>query len=342
MERRTCQLTFGASIAWLLGNAGLINGRKTDRSERHERPHAPRRFSCVRPCTLDGGLLAAVNETSAAKVLENLVSFEKAVSSGVVLVPLTHLFVSFLFLFGYSTGFGGNVGMLFQASDVFSLSIQNLASIYITSLVVPGLAALFVLRTPNGKLPQDAEPVRRDLLGLVIAVDAVRSLVLFLLLFFLAYLMASSFYGLVNDEYFSYSIIGLLAVAIFLTVGVRILAKRGVVGAKAAILWLAANLVIAAFGSGAAVGQADRREPYAQLQRHSASCGSFLARRRAGDVFIAIGRNNERYVIDKDCKVKLRFSHRATFDTPESLSFNDWITPRQKANWATVRRWFGH
>jgi hypothetical protein len=64
---------------------------------------------------------------------------DKLISQTVLLIPLAHLIACSIFLLGYAAGFGGNVGTLLSLTDIFPVSIRDLALTYFAGLLVPAL-----------------------------------------------------------------------------------------------------------------------------------------------------------------------------------------------------------
>lgn len=81
--------------------------------------------------------------------------------------------------------------------------------------------------------------------------------------------------------------------------------------------WIAIALPLAALTSGLSAGQTDRREGVATLAVDSARCGNFAVRRKIGDLYIAVAKNEQRLLIDDDCKIKIVFPVRSRFSSEE-------------------------
>lgn len=76
-------------------------------------------------------------------------NWDKILSSSAVTIPLAHLLVCFLYICGYSAGFGSNVGSFFSAGDLFSTAAQNLSVVYLTGLVLPVILLFYMHGTQS-------------------------------------------------------------------------------------------------------------------------------------------------------------------------------------------------
>lgn len=243
--------------------------------------------------------------------------WEKLSSQSALLAPLIHVLVCFLYLFGYSTGFGAEIGILFSFSDLFSLSITDVAFIYVSGVVLP---IFFLALRSRPRQAIMAKDVSREEYINSIDVNSnnekkvIRNILLFITI--VAILTIPEFVvSIVFDEKFPYIQTSLIVVFL-INISFYKISNNLNIGYSMSIFSL---LLIAclsnAFFAGMNSGQGDRRYSYEVFYNKSFRCGEYVILRGASGRFIVVDPDGGRAVVDQDCNVVFTVPERPVFSS---------------------------
>lgn len=236
-----------------------------------------------------------------------------ALSTLLIAVPLTHLIITSVYLLCYCIGFGGNVGAFISVDDVFSTSLTQVAPIYVTGLLFPGL---LILWRHSWKYPYEADriaamedPVRQRQAALhlkvvqsALFVTALVSLAIALVRIGDAYLRAT------HIPVFTLSILTFTFGPIILG---RYLGRGKITWRVYEVATLALMFSASALASGVDRGQSDRIRDYASLSEVRPMCGDYAVLRKISGQMLAAGPRNERVLLDEDCNQIVEFQNPA-------------------------------
>lgn len=230
---------------------------------------------------------------------------DKLISRGAVAVPLIHVITCGIYIVGYAMGFGGSIGSLFSPSDFFTVTIQHLATVYVTGLGVPIAFNFFRNRstvaragTSNNAIPNDppSELVKAIWRGISIGIDIL--LVFFGLLFFVI-LLAQIWTGWIRTYYLTFLAMWMGTLPFWS----RYAVKRNIYGLKPQLYWIGATFAISVLGMSLTAGEVDRRASYSNLKTGRMLCKNHVILSSIGDRFITVTSDNNRHIVSDECEV---------------------------------------
>lgn len=224
-----------------------------------------------------------------------------------VALPIAHVLGASLFLWGYCAGFGANLSTHVSVTDLLTVSISDMVWGYASTLVLPGLMAAWLSQQTPGfsrkfQGPPDYRPRFKGLLNNSRGI---------LLLVTVLTLVASSAILVVWRYYLGLPLDYLLltVLAIFVTpfgiwywcvwIGLSVRASGVTV--------LLTFFVVSLTTSGLTEGQRDRFLPYRYSKVMFSSCQQAILFRRFGDLYLAALPDDTRALVDRDCRVRMRF-----------------------------------
>ena len=238
-----------------------------------------------------------------------MLDIDKVAGRVTIIVPVVHLAACGLYMAGYSTGFGGNIGGMFSASDFFTITIQHLVATYVLGLGMP--VAVILLRHRSGRtyavdlIAMEDDPAKRaDLVAtrrwvLRLTTWVVPPLVLIPLII----LVCQIWTGAMRDYYFALNF-SLLAL---LPVWWKIANRLQLYGLPVELAWCALAFAVGVLGLGMNSGDRDRRFPYNAVSDVRMHCGKHAILSPIGDRFISVTPDNRRHIVNDECKVQFDF-----------------------------------
>lgn len=228
-----------------------------------------------------------------------------------VVAPLIHLIICFIYISGYSLGFGGGIGSIFSISDIFSISLTDLIFVYIIGFIFPIISLSDHLTISE---EEEAElRASRDYLAvskkLIISGDMMRYLILSSMAAFVVLLSTEFFLAFYLNElipYVNIQVSSLFALPFILRVSGPSVSSRL---KKRTLLVIAVGLVTSALALGLAQGQKERRYPISSFSNRI-TCNDMIILRSVTQKYIAISANGNRVIIDEKCELLFKLPVR--------------------------------
>ena len=226
------------------------------------------------------------------------------IKEGLLIVPAVHFLICIIYLDFYYRSFGNAVQTFASPTDVFSVSLAQIAPTYL-SFAIGGALGLapraFGSRVPSAPLKEPTTAVR--ILVWVTVFMAVLSLISFYL-----YHWLTSYY-----QYFYLLSIPVLLLILYLYLPE--LTRRHWSTANLAFYIGTAVLLIVCI-NGLSRGQADRMISYDDAAKDHPRCGEYVVVAPLGERFLAIASDQSRVVINEDCEVKIVLVAAQAFRPP--------------------------
>lgn len=245
-------------------------------------------------------------------------------SHTLVAIPIAHILGSAFYLYSYCLGFGANLVVYASASDLVSVSINDMVPVYVLSLIIPLLITVSRLSSPHPYAVDkvNALPVEQQAQGhannrwfrRMVMITAVGMFMLCLVL--LAW-------ELWNGDQFAYRLLWIGALLPGTILWMIFCEKRGFSNWTYETGAILSNFVIALFCIGAAHGQTDRFMPYKMAKASHTACSGAVVLRQLSGKFLAIMPDNSRALIADDCKVKFSVpapSGRSPYEATRQLN----------------------
>jgi len=232
-----------------------------------------------------------------------------------VVAPVMHLLVSAIFLTGYATGFGAGIGGLFGISDLFSLSLSDLALVYVGSLILPFVIVSSQLRPDyvslGTRLSSSADPSDHNRLRII--QKSYKWFVRFIFAFWLLNIVPFTFLAWKLDERIPYDVMsGVVAMSVSLG-WMKYAQKLPTTQRADLIISLILSLLAGAFMVGLMRGQGERRYDISYFKHKKMECQGMVIIRPIGVRFLAVDDYSNRYIINDDCKKILSIPTRKIF-----------------------------
>jgi hypothetical protein len=222
-------------------------------------------------------------------VLEN-VTFDR-LKELLIVIPAAHIFLCFCYLFFYYSSFGHGIWTFSSPTDVFSVSFSDVAPGYI--FLALGMAAGYYAFAPRPNADRSGGSAPRYLAVMFWVFVAGSA---FMVLVALAVWMRSGFL-------FFELLTGPMALLTGYAWGRW--GRRFTGAALAHYLTLGIPLAIVSMAfRGLSDGQLDRAVIASDLSASSPRCGDKQVLRALASDFLAVGPDNSRLVIDRDCRTK--------------------------------------
>jgi hypothetical protein len=251
-----------------------------------------------------------------------MTDFDKYSGRIALLVPTFHILTCGIFITGYSIGFGANIIGLFSVSDFFTITMQYLRELYLSSLLLFSISILFLFYKPNIKNISDENsaiqknkkpPVNLPkfmyiiviLLAVIVFILAAREI--YLGLFQNKYV---KFYGIFQQIFLQYFAI----YTMYVVNSVNNLKNPKIF--KMGLVFTIFSILLHSFGAvgiGLEVGQRDRKMPFEWLKNDRMTCGSNVVLNPIGERFISVTSDNRRHIIDDKCQTVFDFPSVAPF-----------------------------
>lgn len=236
--------------------------------------------------------------------------WDKALGRLAIVVPVLHVVVCTFFLAGYSWGFGGGVSKLFDTSDYFTATIENLIKIYTVALAIPLMTLVYRHRSGHpyaiDTVHSEEDPLKRDIM--MSRMLLIRKLI-FYISWILVFLILFAFIIQVKfDLYRSYYVTSQVIILALTFPYWHLCRNIKFYGFWAELAWLLVGFAFATLAMGADSGFKDRRYPYSIVSQDSFSCNNNSVIFRAGENFIAVEQLGKRIALNKDCDLKFEFS----------------------------------
>lgn len=224
-----------------------------------------------------------------------------------LMLPAAHIFVSFIFITGYSLGFGSDIGSLFSISDIFSITLKDIYLVYLFGLVVPSLV-LFDQLTGVEKNQDKPSPDQRPGFYQKFLISTVFINRLFIALFITIIMFVSFYFWIARslNELLPYE---LLQVGIFALIPYLLIIPGETVAVRQqrrTLLILLFGLLLSSFASGLSRGQEERFYPPSKFSKNL-SCGPNFVLRPVSERFLGILPDGTRVIMDDQCLVIFTF-----------------------------------
>lgn len=218
-----------------------------------------------------------------------------------IAIPALHLFICFFYLFFYQASFGRGLENFASPRDIFSVSISRIGIIYLASAIILLVIFLFNfgvrLERSNERMKARKVTSRRKLITVVIMGTVILTA---------AALGPLSIYVVHYNRtgFHAYTLLYFPSV-VFISIVNAIFFRRYGIASK----WVpVAAIVVAVMLSIAISGMNDAQEAravnYEEERAEKASCGNFVVLLPVGDLFLAVGTDNARVLIDENCQPK--------------------------------------
>lgn len=247
-------------------------------------------------------------------------ALEKLIVQAPLLLPLGHVLVCFVFLLGYSTGFGANIGGLFSVGDLLTVALTDVAWVYISVLIIPLLINIhrfrpgFQSNIEKAIASGNSDAIDRAKKGIkILEFVLYSSITILVIISFIPTMLAIYYDKRVNIGIWSWIITSVIILA-WIRYARTIKTSPNV----DVIIALFLALLPACFLIAATRGQEDRRGPTERL-RYNMTCGPYFVIRPASDKYLAVDRLGHRLVIDHECKAVLLIPDRRLFSNVTGL-----------------------
>lgn len=233
-----------------------------------------------------------------------------------VIAPAIHLFISFVFITGYSLGFGGGVGTLFSITDIFSITLTDIYYVYIFGFIIPLLSIidkLIVDRHKENNTNKDSLNFFNifELSGKTVRVTLLLIMIISILFVLFYFYIANYFKALMP-----YNLIQ-AALIISLPYILMIDGENSSIRLKRrTIALLIVGLILSSLASGLSQGQLERRYSISHFENR-VFCSDFKILRSTSQGLIAVSKNGDRIIIDSKCQTIFKFPHRTIANEPD-------------------------
>ncbi len=237
---------------------------------------------------------------------------EKFLATAAVIVPVAHLIVCSVFLMGYAAGFGDNLASLISISDIFPVSLSIIGPIYVTGMLFP---VLIIMYRHAGGTPyiQDAIEQIEDSDKRGLELSRHKRFLKFmysLMILSFCFSMLAVVTSLIFEVRVPYGYFINNAPLWFFPVFIRM--TQRFVGEKftpfmVEISFVTTMLIVTALFVGLERGQYDRRGNFYNFTNNHFFCNRLIIVKSVSSNYIAILKNNQRVVVDADCKLKFIF-----------------------------------
>jgi hypothetical protein len=239
----------------------------------------------------------------------SLIDIDKIATRYTVFVPVLHLVSCGLYIAGYSTAFGSNIGGLFSASDFFTITIQHLIMTYIVGLGMPLLVIL--ARHRSGKtyaadlIAKEDDPIKKAAMA-----ENNRKTVKFIQwvlplasLLPIALLLCQIWTGAMREYYL---VLNFVLMALLPTLW-NTASRLGFFGVRVEFAWVGLAFAVGVYGLGLNSGDRDRRLPFSAFADSHMQCKKHFILRPIGSRFISVTSDDRRHLVDDKCEVKFTF-----------------------------------
>jgi hypothetical protein len=224
-----------------------------------------------------------------------------------VAIPIAHVLGSAFYLWSYCLGFGANIVVYASASDLLSVSINDMVRVYATSLAIPVVitASRLASRYPYAVDMANALPVDQQADAHATNRTMRKSINWVAIVSFLI-LGGLVLRDVIIGNQFPYTLllIALQIPAVVLWMGVC--ERRGFSNMTYEVGTIFGGFVLALFCVGASRGQSDRFIYYRSALTSHTTCGKAAVLRQISGKYLSILPNNSRALISEDCKVIFR------------------------------------
>lgn len=222
-----------------------------------------------------------------------------------VAIPIAHILGSAFFLYSYCLGFGANIVAYASASDLVSVSINDMVPVYVLSLIVPLLITVGRLSSPHPYAVDKVNslPVEQRAKGHSDNRKFRRVVIITAIVGFVICVGLLS-WNLWNGNQFPYRLIWIGSQLPGTILWMIFCEKRGYSNWTYEAGAILSGFVAALFCIGAGNGQADRFIPYKVAKNSHTACSKAVVLRQLSGRFLAIMPDNSRVFISDDCKIK--------------------------------------
>lgn len=224
-----------------------------------------------------------------------------------VAIPIAHVLGSAFFLWSYYTGFGSEIAIFSSASDILSVSINDMVFVYATALVIPALITLLRMTssTPYAvdmvdALPEERRGVARAFHRAARQAFNWGALAIFIIFSLLA------FRTFQQTHNFPYTILHIALQIPTIILWMTLCEKRGYQNWTFEIGAILGGFILSLFFIGGSQGQLDRINKYDAVKKNHAFCEKTVVLRQISNKFLAVLPSGERVLIAEDCKVVFR------------------------------------
>lgn len=203
----------------------------------------------------------------------------------IVAMPFVHLTATSLFLWGYTTGFGGELRSFISINDIFSFSIKYLVQLYLFIGLFVAIGYLVFLKRFSGEIVQQIPYLLMTtaVVGLFLVLAAIllyyfeyiEHIMTIAILFSTVFAMPLSYYYSSNQK------------VRFVVTG---------------ILFLISCIIGAGFNG----GYNARNSTFAQVASR-ARCNNFAIIQSVSNMFIAVHPSNRKALITAECEIRFVF-----------------------------------
>lgn len=226
-----------------------------------------------------------------------------------IIIPAIHIMTCGIYIIGYSVGFRNQIGSLFSVSDFVTITFNHLVMLYASSIVVPTVMTLIRHRSGATYASDliESTPAGEDRERAILNLESRRRL---LRLFLIFMFISSAIAILINIAFAGKPIYQIMLVMLMLSLTALFYieaSRQNLYGIKAELAWIMAVFFVAVFGFAVDQGIRDRRLPFKELGTSYYYCNDLKILSPIGDLYIAAAPNEERLIVDKECKRIFKF-----------------------------------
>lgn len=234
----------------------------------------------------------------------------------IVIAPIAHALVCFVFLYGYSTGFGANIGAFFAVTDIFAVSLNDLVVVYASGFLVPLLAISNQLKPDYKSFVQTVyESGNQTSIRNIKLIHKSLSVVIFLILALsFVFMIVFSALAIKYDYRLPFLYIGIFLPLVLALSWFSFSASLKTTFATDQFIAVVLTLFSTALVLGMATGQTERRASRDSFADYRVMCGNLVVLRAADERFIAVDPKNRRLMVNEDCQTKFVVPFRRPFE----------------------------
>ena len=248
-----------------------------------------------------------------------------------VAIPIAHILGSAFYLYSYCLGFGANIVVYASASDLVSVSINDMVPVYTVSLIFPLVLAVGRLSSPQPYAVDKVKalPVDQQDRGYADNLKFRRRVMSAAVIGFIL-CAGLTLWNLWKGNQLPYHLVWIVLIITETILWMKFCEKREYGNWTFEAGEILGGFVTALFCIGAAHGQTDRFIPYKLAKTANTACSNAVILRQLSGNFLAIMPDNTRAFVGDDCKAK--------FTVPAPRGNSPYQTPRAvKQNKPTVR-----
>jgi hypothetical protein len=221
-------------------------------------------------------------------------------------IPLAHILGAAFYFWSYCAGFGAGIGAFSSAVDLVSVSLNDMAPVYLNSLLAPGALSLIRVTSKAGYSIDRAnslpEGEQRD--TAIRTHNFMRSIIVYGICLATLIFVSKIMYDVVNDEPVNYFALQLIVIP-FAGIGIMLFCEdrnysKYTFEASAVITVFTLSI----FFQGLDRGQTDRRAEYDTALKRHIRCDRRPILRSIGSSYLVALPSGRKALVNGDCAIK--------------------------------------